>query len=1449
METNLTNLGAIFKQEGTSRFERYTPNLNPKKVAVDNRKLEDFIVYAQRYAKNVRFVNTEDEDAPQDETWESFFKDDIVLLIANIATRNVAAHKTTYDHLSTKFLEKTTIDHFRELATFVLSGFQRLNSWYYGAPTESSLSQDLRLYIKSYLRKELIQLKEVFFYLNQLENRGYTPEDFYLDLFDNSHLPEISARLKTYRTKGADGNDDFRSTILQFIQRLINRDNVWLLPDKQNTPLREHLFAGADQTEKLLNAAVRLNAIFESVFYATESISNSCQLYLNDTINNKNDHAPHVAFLVTFLKLFSHVQDSMNELPAKHLDFYYEEVLKIKKKAAVPDQVFVIFELAKGFTNGEVKKGAALAAGKDAKGRDLMYELDKDIVINKAGVHTMSTIFIEKDTQAPPLTYNYYHRVLLSAGVPTGSVNATWKLFGAPSRDDIGEIGFAIASTQFYLAKGERTVTVLFELEEDVTESQFDAGVIKLLLSGEKGWLTSDDPKNNIRVLSLKKSSDKILELQFVISILQSQHIVAYNPEVHPGGFNTIFPVLQCILKYPVQGSPGLENEDWQNKIVQLNILQRLRIIKTAILVQVGSISSSVSFNGVTDLLIENQESVLDPKKPFYPFTPLPKVGSTFYIGCKDLFYKPIDTLSLNIEWMLPDDFDSHYQSYLPPYDTNKFMASVSKLKNRYWQKMKDVSIIDVDTKSPGYKVIKLDLQQEQMDMLADDPFSVPAYDNSRKDGTLQLKLNYPDFGHTIYPQLITSAVMEKASSKSSSVDFYKIVKKELRDSTISIKLPDDIRDRNGPLRVVVYDVLERVNNDAQARTMMINGLGKLIRNVNGSNVIFKKENAEGQEETGIETTNATLVNDDNIIERFLGLLKRIRVISKDVHHDKDRETASDIIDDVKDKINSQADFIMPSDREMIAVISNETNAAITKTVINVVEELLELRKNTNTPPGPEVVSRVLRKEIDDANEVINDMIAKKIAIILSANEVPKPPYTPLINAISISYTSHKNSEDGGDQFFYITPFGVTEIDLLNKAPASDALTTKYIFPRSIVTNDPHKGEMQGMLFIGISNMEVSRNLSLLVQLADGTRLNDKEPPSLKWWYLRNSKWIPLNEDAIISDSTYGFQVSGILELSIPSDANNNNVLFNTSSLFWLCASVSNDTDAFPNLIAIKSQAAVATFKDRGNDPMHLALPLEAGRVKNLADKVPFVKRVEQPESSFNGRVSENQDAFYTRVSERLRHKGRAICNWDYERMVLEQFPFLYKVKCINNYHSGQFAVGHITLVPITDLRNKNYPGNDILFPKTNYLDLRAIEKFVVAKASPFVKVHAVNPQLDHVLINCKVRFHTGVDKGFYLQRLNDDLVQFLTPWATGDMEAISFSGKIFSSGIISFIDKREYVDYVAELVMRQYNDDDVGTRVFVKEGDQLTSLVETQVTTNHSILVSAPRHEIELIE
>lgn len=1418
----LSNL-LILKQEGTSRQERYTPALHENETLMDNRSMQDIIAYMQRFAKNLLFINPDEDEIKFNESWEYFFKNDILFLIAGISTKKTSEIKETYDRLQEIFAQDKTVENFLELAQFAFSRLKKIDEWYKKSVSDPSLKQYFTLYIRSYLQDELKIIRELLMYsLNQLDDREKT--------------------------------DRFRND-------LMNMHDIWSLPDKENISIREKIFAGRDDQEKLSHASHELHKTFDTIFHATETLVEKCAVYFEEAIRSdqhySEGHNPHVALVIAFLKLYQYAKEDLNKIPQRHLHFYYSDVLRIAEKKAIPDQTFVVFELVKGFDTAMIKKGTQLSAGKDKKNKELIYETEKDIVIHRAQVSSLHTIFIERNDNKQVL--NYYRETLpQKTGQGPASIPATAvsKIFGEPKAEAITGIGFAIASAQLYLAKGERQVTITFESPVDIEPCPpfqkepvevFDISIIRLLLTGEKGWVDSDDPASGIQITSLKKTGAAGIELNFTISIRQEQAITAFNNKFHEGAFVTAFPVLQCMLKYP-QAQSEEEPDKRKAQIGQLCILQNLQVVIVRIMVQVGSIQSKASFDGVRDLILENDESALDHKKPFFPFTSVPKVGSSFFIGCKDFFYKEIQHLFVNMEWILPDNFSTYYQRYLPPYDQNKFTASLSILEGKQWKKIYDTFVIDANSGNPRFRSVELHTGNVKQDKASPSGNAIASYDDMKKDGTLRFKLGYPDFGHTVYPQLITSAVMEGAQRKSGGPDYYNIIRRQLNDSVISIKYPDDIRQRNGSLKVI-YNIAENTGTitPEKARGMMINALGDVIRKFNIDNLITRIPGDINEE--GDDGPGRMLVNDPNWIDRVLGIFRNIGLIDKDIHYDEDKDELDDVADKLRDKVHRKADFIMPSDNELIGLIENETSTAINKTVAKIVDEILVLIKQGTLDLN--IVGNLVENEFKEVNRVINDMIAKKITTHITVNEIPPPPYTPLVNNISVSYSSVKElSGRQQDKVFHITPFGTIETGLLNtysgNGEADVSASYNRLFPERLISPDKN---YQGMLFIGIDNVLPGYHLSLLMQLAEGPKWNDRKAPVIHWFYFRNNAWIRLSNDNIISDSTFGLQATGIIEFSIPGDACGVNNLFDSDSLYWLCAAVEEDTDAFSNLINITSQAALVTFKDHINNPEHLALPLAAEQIKTLIDEVPQVKKVSQPVSSFNGKVGENDSEYYTRISERLRHKSRAINNWDYERLVLEEFPAFYKVKCLNNYYNGDFATGHVTVVPIADFRNKKYAGSNMLLPKISYMDLRKVEQFLSAKSSPFVKLHAVNPLLEHVLISGKVKFHGHINKGFYLKKLNEDLIGFLTPWAGGDSDTVSFSAKIYYSSIVNFIDRQEYVNYVVDLVMEQYSEKDNGEKVFVRNPAQLTALVETELKTGHSILVSAPRHFIELAE
>lgn len=484
--------------------------------------------------------------------------------------------------------------------------------------------------------------------------------------------------------------------------------------------------------------------------------------------------------------------------------------------------------------------------------------------------------------------------------------------------------------------------------------------------------------------------------------------------------------------------------------------------------------------------------------------------------------------------------------------------------------------------------------------------------------------------------------------------------------------------------------------------------------------------------------------------------------------------------------------------------------------------------------------------------------VAYQSALIAYLRKVPpvptdpgpgKQPVGPTASALSMGYTaSSKLILDTADdyekrpgQFFHLAPFGTAEQHPYLNPSKHIHLLPQFDFQRE-------KLESEAEHYIGISGLQPPQNLSLLFQVEAATAnpMVAKPKPHIAWGYLKNNEWTEFAENEV-QDGTGELLNSGIVTFAVPRDATSGNTLLQ-NGLFWIRAAVQEKSDAVCRLQLVAAQAMQASFVDRGNSPGFAATPLAAGTISKLDKPDSAVKTISQPFPSFGGRGAEKPLPFYTRISERLRHKDRAIDLWDYERLVLEAFPQIYKVKCLNHTHYDEgtyreLAPGHVTIVTIPNLQIQNL--RNPLKPFTSLGVLQQIQSFLKKRTSCFVscfvRLHVKNPQFEEVRVRFNLRLHGGFDETYYSNLLKQEITRFLSPWAFANGGTPSFGGKIYKSVLINFVEDQPYVDYVTDFQLFQ----DIG-------GVQGTSdLDEVEGSRAVSILVSVPagKHEITIIK
>ncbi|MFH1120018.1 MAG: baseplate J/gp47 family protein [Bacteroidota bacterium] len=499
-----------------------------------------------------------------------------------------------------------------------------------------------------------------------------------------------------------------------------------------------------------------------------------------------------------------------------------------------------------------------------------------------------------------------------------------------------------------------------------------------------------------------------------------------------------------------------------------------------------------------------------------------------------------------------------------------------------------------------------------------------------------------------------------------------------------------------------------------------------------------------------------------------------------------------------------------------------------------------------------------LKLDADFGQKAYQTDLLKYVRKDAGALDPGAPPAGPFMNSLSVDYTAaqtlilntaaEESFTNRSARFYHLYPFGHAEEHAYLSSDMKTHLLPQFDFERDSLIH-----ESEAEFYIGVTGLKPPQNLSLLFQVADGTAnpLSLKPSPHLHLSFLSNNEWVAFNDNDMV-DQTEGLLKSGILTLAVPSPANTANTLL-PAGQHWIRIAVSESTDTVCRLLMVSAQAMLTTFINRDNDPAFPATVLSAGTISKPEIPDAEIKKISQPYDSFGGKAAEIPESFYTRVSERLRHKDRAITLWDYEHLVLDAFPEIYRVKCLNHTQyepteSGEgiyreLAPGNVTIITVPNKQFHNQ--RDPLRPYTSLGTLQEISSFLKARVSCFVKLHVRNPQFEEVNVNFKLKLYDGFDESFYTNLLKESITRFLSPWAFPGGESPSFGGKIYKSVLVDFVEEQAYVDYVTDFELFHTIDGVQGTSDLNEiEGSRAVSILVSVPAAKHGITVIHPAAE-----
>jgi len=1184
-------------RDGVSQNQRLLKALNPAYAKVDERNLADILYFLVDYAREVNYFSIENKIEGD---WKPFLEKDITVIISLIAKKDAFLEKSCYEKTIKIIQDPASTEEevevaFKALLNLMYSIFYEFDNWYKETAKGLGIQKYLKQVIRSQLKTNLN--KFISFYKGALPDPPVydpsilIPDDFCdLTLIDIDQIESFELLDVWFYNEDGSGYDDWSS----FYSSIPENKNIYG-PDRDD-PL-------VDNSLKIRESLDKFFLIFEDLYDAIKQAIFKTDKYAEETLTKYSSHEPHMGLILSFLQLFKYAQNNINSITKRHLDFYYQQVLKLEKLKAVPDKVHLIFELAKHIEEHKIGKGILLKAGKDNLGNDVLYEILDEAIINKASIDWIRSIYIDKEDKwriyASPVSNS-----VDGQGTEFDDEDPKWKAFGESQKGISSKdrtmpgatTGFALTSPLLLLSEGLRSIGMIVTFKNPMIGSAFNLSkLFNISLTGEEDWISlSDNPNSHLLVLG----GGKIL---FVVIILDKgvPPISNYQTKIHGTNYDTSFPIIRFIAK----------NDQPDNHINK--ILRNCRI---------DQIQTYVAGNGIKNLILQNEHGVLDPAKPFRPFGPTPVKASRFYLGSHEVFKKDLAFINLKIKWH------------------NLPITSVDTDNN---------PICDFNTYY-NYKSL-----QEA---------SEPKYD--------------PQNQH--------------------------------------YKTDVEILD-NGTWKNIYSDTAQKIN-------------------------LFNTSNAFIDRNISILKTNSNL----------------------DIGHNPD--------------LDKFTKYSVDDERGFIRLSFEEPNVAF----------------------GHKLYTRLYVQEVSK-NPI---------------GTLPVEPYTPEISEISLDYISMETLDlSSTDNFskrttklFQIHPFGIEEV---HKKLTGDDL---FLLPQFKHSDKGLTISHQGELLLGIKDLDPPQNISILFHVAEGSEDPSLSKQPIAWFYLSSNKWIKFGSDEILSDETNDLLTTGIIKFRIPSAADTKNTILETG-YHWIKGTLSEKTAAVCDVMYINPQALVASFKDNNNDPDFLATPIEKETISKLKVKEAEIKSISQPYSSFGGKVKETNIDYYIRVSERLRHKSRGITIWDYERLILQEFPEVYKAKCINHstydYEekpgkiiNSEFAPGFVTVIVVPDLKNQN--AVLALEPRLSLNTLDEIKKYLSKIISPFAaeKLKVINPMFEKIMVEFYVKFHKGFDEGYYKKQAKEDIKKFLSPWAYEEGKDIIFGGKIHKSVILNFVEERPYVDFVTDFKM-----------------------------------------------
>jgi hypothetical protein len=423
--------------------------------------------------------------------------------------------------------------------------------------------------------------------------------------------------------------------------------------------------------------------------------------------------------------------------------------------------------------------------------------------------------------------------------------------------------------------------------------------------------------------------------------------------------------------------------------------------------------------------------------------------------------------------------------------------------------------------------------------------------------------------------------------------------------------------------------------------------------------------------------------------------------------------------------------------------------------------------------------------------------------------ESPNTPISPIIERITLDYVSTETidlrsfSSNSETIFYHISPFGIKQMH-----PGTDNSFIPVIFSM----------ESDANLIIELKNAHKGGVLSLYFDFVPSNKtIIPGQIPQVKWQLGNGYQWENIPDGYLGEDKTMNLLVNGFLKIYLPKTLDHSLYLDNGN--IYLRAAIEKNEAAIPaiNNIYINVSEAQIDIDDTESN----TLLLQAGELLVAEENIAGLSETEII-ASYDTFPMENTEKCMMRISEYATHRGKAVTARDYERITLQAFTDIAKVKCM----PGTKEAVTIAIIPqkTSGIIDKYY------MQKATSRQILKVKKYLTGRTSTYVKkIEVINPLYEEVTIRCHAVFDKKHSSAVCRSRLSDILDKKIAPWQQENQLPL-FDYSIDLEAIYESIMKLDFIENVEKL-----------SAIIISEKDKNTYTLEEYSQNNNRIKPSKP--------